>query len=462
MMELTMNDQQPIKTTKINHGLLSFDVSNFRCFHNNEKLILSKDKIPYKWNILLGENGTGKTSILQLITALFYSVATISVTLRETAKPTDEGYDLIVETIKKNSTPPDQDILEITSMSDSLDPDLTEVRIKIQDSESKILSIAHLNYTRISDDQHNINNYNYSMEHTELPKGCSLFYYRGSRKPIYSEGNDSKNRYVFNQFANDIQINAYEWLFRADYAYRVNNDEFTKLKKERIENALISILPDVQEFRYKVSNDAQMTPIVEALTPYGWVSVRSLSLGYQTALAWVVDFASQLFDHYPESQNPLSEPAICIIDEIDLHLHPRWQRELIQNLDRIFENTQFIVTSHSPLVVQAAPNANLALLKRDGDHVTINNDVDEIRRWRIDQVLASELFGEQPIYAPETQALLDERETLLAQAELSGDDKARVAVIDTELDKLPSAARPADQEAMDLIRRTAALLKKSK
>ena len=81
-----------------------------------------------------------------------------------------------------------------------------------------------------------------------------------------------------------------------------------------------------------------------------------------------------------------------LVDEIDLHLHPKWQREVIGFLTERFPNTQFIVTAHSPLIVQAAAGANLAVLKREGDHVVIENHPETIRGWRIDQVLTSDLF----------------------------------------------------------------------
>ncbi|WP_394795778.1 AAA family ATPase [Armatimonas sp.] len=447
----------------LDSGLISFSVSDFKCFTKDSKLILSESNRPYKWNILIGENGTGKTSILQLITAAFYSIATIPINEKIPIEKGDDLYKKLIEQIKEHSPESTDIIISANMMYNNSNERNFEFRIASQDESSLINSITQSNATMLPDsDVIETNNYSFSIEYTILPKGCGLYYYRGSRKPTYFGENASRDRYVFNQIANDIQINAYEWLFKADYASRVNSDEKTKLKKQRIEKALISILPDVEDFRYMVSDDASMTPIVEAKTPYGWVSVLNLSLGYQTALAWVVDYASQLFDRYPNSTNPLEEPAICLVDEIDLHLHPKWQRQFIENLDKIFSHTQFIVTTHSPLVIQSVPGANLALLERQDDHTYINNDVDEIRTWRIDQILASELFGEQPVYAPEIQALLDERERLLSQAELSEEDTARVAVIDTELEKLPSAARPADQEAMDLIRRTAALIKNEK
>jgi predicted ATP-binding protein involved in virulence len=110
-------------------------------------------------------------------------------------------------------------------------------------------------------------------------------------------------------------------------------------------------------------------------------------------IAWVVDLASRMFEAYPDSADPLSEPAIALVDEIDLHLHPRWQREITAHLDRLFPNVQFIVTAHSPLVVQAPGVTNVAVLRRVNDHVEIVNDPEEVRGWRVDQILTSDLFG---------------------------------------------------------------------
>lgn len=57
--------------------------------------------------------------------------------------------------------------------------------------------------------------------------------------------------------------------------------------------------------------------------------IAELGFGYQTTLAWVVDLAARLTAAYPESDDPLGEPAVVLLDEIDLHLHPRWQRALL-------------------------------------------------------------------------------------------------------------------------------------
>lgn len=112
-----------------------------------------------------------------------------------------------------------------------------------------------------------------------------------------------------------------------------------------------------------------------------WVSMRELSLGYQTMTAWIVDLASRMFEAYADSEDPLKESAVVLVDELDLHLHPRWQRQITAHLDALFARVQFIVTAHSPLIVPAE-TVNVAVLRREGDHVVIDSSKDaEAGRW---------------------------------------------------------------------------------
>ena len=64
--------------------------------------------------------------------------------------------------------------------------------------------------------------------------------------------------------------------------------------------------------------------------------LSGLSLGYQTTLTWIIDLALRLYDRYPDSSNPLVEPGIVLIDNIDLHLHPRWQRRMMADITEAF------------------------------------------------------------------------------------------------------------------------------
>jgi predicted ATP-binding protein involved in virulence len=176
----------------------------------------------------------------------------------------------------------------------------------------------------------------------------------------------------------------------------------------------------------------------------------------------MVDFAARLFERYPKSPNPLAEPAIVLVDEIDLHLHPKWQRELISHLTNLFPNTQFIATAHSPLVVQAAADANIVLLRREGDHVIIDQDVKAIRGWRIDQIYTSDLFGLESARPPYLDAAFAEREKILSKSRLTKKDKARLRELESEISQLPYGETSADIEAMDIIRRAAQHIKQQK
>jgi predicted ATP-binding protein involved in virulence len=68
-------------------------------------------------------------------------------------------------------------------------------------------------------------------------------------------------------------------------------------------------------------------------------------------MALVGDIARRLAIMNPDSNNPLSGDGIILIDEVDMHLHPQWQRSLIERLTSTFPNCQFILSTHSPLVI---------------------------------------------------------------------------------------------------------------
>ncbi len=256
-------------------------------------------------------------------------------------------------------------------------------------------------------------------------------------------------------FREDVPLrNAEEWLLQADYAASKESaaQPAAIARRERVKDLLISLLPEVSGIRWVAPDLEIPTARVEVQTPYGWVEMGALSLGYKTLIAWMVDLASRLFERYPDSPDPLAEPAVVLVDEIDLHLHPQWQRILMHYLGERFPNTQFIVTAHSPLIVQSAPDANIVVLRREGDHVVIDNDVDAIRGWRVDQILTSDLFNLISARPPQFDALLAERTRLLSKPRLTKKDQKRLDELEAEIGHLPAGETKAEQEAIELIK----------
>ena len=82
------------------------------------------------------------------------------------------------------------------------------------------------------------------------------------------------------------------------------------------------------------------------------LAVRHMSDGERGTLALVIDLTRRLVQANPKMDNPVVEAeAVVLIDEIDLHLHPAWQRLVVHNLTATFPRCQFIVTTHSPQVI---------------------------------------------------------------------------------------------------------------
>ena len=236
-------------------------------------------------------------------------------------------------------------------------------------------------------------------------------------------------------------LNPEEWFLFADYRIAKDKDPLTTQNFRLIKEALLKVMAegeitDLEVIAPGLPGRGSPRQGVRFQTPYGWVRLKDMSLGYQTLVVWLTDLADKLFVRYPDSTNPLAEPAIVLIDEIDLHLHPSWQRKLLKSLSEIFVNTQFIATAHSPLVVQAAGDAgaNIVLLRREGDQTVVVQDLEDVRNWRIDQIMTSELFGLETARSPEAERMMKRRTELLNQPKLTADAKKELATLTKQLD----------------------------
>ncbi len=93
------------------------------------------------------------------------------------------------------------------------------------------------------------------------------------------------------------------------------------------------------------------------------LALEQLSEGERITLLLVADLAWRLSIANPSLPDPLTGSGIVLIDEVDLHLHPQWQRAVLPGLRKAFPNLQFIVTTHSPQVLSRVPSRNVILLK---------------------------------------------------------------------------------------------------
>lgn len=255
--------------------------------------------------------------------------------------------------------------------------------------------------------------------------------------------------------------NAEEWLLQLDYgaskASAVQQQQ--KVRWKRVTELLIGILPDVEDIRCDAGQGTHPKPRAEFKTPDGWIPFRQLGYGYQILTTWVADLASRMIERYPDSRNPFAEPAVVLVDEIDLHMHPQWQRKLIEDLTKWFENTQFIATAHSPLIVQSVEEGNVAVLRRDGDHVVIDNDTGLLRKMRVDQILTSDLFSVESPRPRYLEPLFAERTAILTKARPTKADKKKLKDLEERIGPLPTGETAQEIREHEEIQKTLDLLK---
>ena len=166
--------------------------------------------------------------------------------------------------------------------------------------------------------------------------------------------------------------------------------------------------------------------------------IEQLSEGYKIVIAMVADLAARMAEANPSMDNPLESPGIVLIDEIDLHLHPRWQREIITQLTNVFKNIQFIVTTHSPIIVigasEVAQVVNLNRISEDN----CDTATEDLTKSNIGLVLLSDLFSLRSLQSPYWDAKISERDHILSKPEINEQDRARLKTLDEELDGVTS------------------------
>lgn len=144
--------------------------------------------------------------------------------------------------------------------------------------------------------------------------------------------------------------------------YNKETEEFRQQKEQRsfdvrlkeldaVRRAINLIFPEISD------PHIALNPLRLAVTLDGeTLDLMQLSDGYKTLLGLVIDLSMRLGLANPHLDDPLGAEAIVMIDEVDLHLHPSWQRRVLADLLRTFPNTQFIVTTHSPFIIESLNN----------------------------------------------------------------------------------------------------------
>ena len=126
---------------------------------------------------------------------------------------------------------------------------------------------------------------------------------------------------------------------------------------DAVKAAIVNCIEDCQNFKYDILEDELIATLKDGRT----LPFRMLSDGFRNMLGMVADIAYRAAVLNPQlgSEAAQKTPGIVLIDEIDLHLHPKWQRRVVEDLRATFPALQFVATTHSPFIVQSLREGEL-------------------------------------------------------------------------------------------------------
>lgn len=145
---------------------------------------------------------------------------------------------------------------------------------------------------------------------------------------------------------------------------RLKNSRYRYQDKQlnAVRSAITAFMPDLSNIRVQRKPRLHMAVDKDGRS----LNVLQLSQGEKSLMALVGDIASRLAMMNPELDNPLHGDGIILIDEVDMHLHPSWQRNLVQRFTDTFPKCQIVLSTHSPLVISDQKDI-LVYLLNDGE-----------------------------------------------------------------------------------------------
>lgn len=409
-------------------GLL---IENIRSFERQNISLSRRGKEPYRWVTLLGENGGGKSTLLQALGLLLAGPEGA-----QTLLPRPVGW------VRDESVP---GLLRIRIREGDGDlglpsaklPRLFNYGLKVTGRERLVLrKQVYTEPTLVEERSRALSSLRDIAFSSRNPGWFAAGYgafrrlTRSSQLVVPSLEPQARYTNFITQFNEDEPLATFErWMVYVDYLAAKQGPRnppapskspklFDSLKRAMRAGhvrhfrdigiqAINQILPEGTRFD-SISSEGRVFFNVQGRR----VPTLAMSDGYRSVLALAGDLVWRLIQGFPGSPNPLHEQGVVLIDELDIHLHPRWQRYIAGWLRKQFPNLQFIVATHSPFVAAGAGEDALTLRLTLENGVTQVEEVETPAALSVDRILQSEAFGQLSPYSPETQKRIERYDTL--------------------------------------------------
>ena len=346
--------------------ILELTMKNFR---GSKDLTLELDP---KLNVFVGANGAGKSSVLDATAILLSWLA------NRIKNPRASGRPIKIPDINNAETV--AGLMAHIDLTKDIDLELTDFKCdlsKTRRSQKRVVNLYGMVQLSV------LAEYVRELIHAQGEEASiPLLVYYTVNRAVQDISLRIKDRQNFDQVAAyDNALNGvvdfrrfFEWFReREDMENRALRDSKLKVAEPSpvnyqdpqlaaVRSALEKLMPEFRNWQ------VHSKPLRMEVEKQGKsLTVNQLSDGEKCLMAMVGDLARRLAIANPSSSDPLSGDGIVLIDEIDLHLHPKWQRMVVPRLIQTFPNCQFLITTHSPHVVTHVQPENLHLLEMGED-----------------------------------------------------------------------------------------------
>lgn len=169
----------------------------------------------------------------------------------------------------------------------------------------------------------------------------------------------------------------------------------------------------------RVSFEPVPTPTTRLMVRWGNAKALPFNLlpdGLRSILGWLVELAVMMDIHYPTEEEPWKKPLIVLLDEVERHLHPGWQRQVLPIAQEMFPNAQFFVATYSPFIIASLNEGWIHHLNLPADgRVTADPPIPASEGDSYVSVMGS-IMGVTELYDPETEGLLEDYRELRTKA----------------------------------------------
>ncbi len=387
----------------------SITLTNIKCFRE-QKILFTRNSStgykakPYSWITLLGENGVGKSTLIQALALLLAGPEAAKELL-----PRPTGWVRVPSNPGKLSAVLHQADTDAGVFSESKVRKTFSYTYFVTGGIPVQVGKEKETYTEpaLIEEPSKILSWLRTNAFASDSRGWFAVGYGAFRRltrvnqvliPSLEPAKRSSN--FITQFDEDSALSSFErWMVYLEFRIAKDASDTKARQMRKVGEAVIERLLPGDAKIAEVTADGLIQFSVNGQK----VPTISLSDGFRSVIALAGDLIWRLLQAFPDLEDPTLASGVVLIDELDIHLHPSWQRQIAGWLRDIFPNLQFFVATHSPLVAAGGGENALTLrLELVGGEVEVKQ-IQNISAYDSDYILRSQAFGLESTHSPASQ-----------------------------------------------------------